>query len=137
MTTAAMMAAPSPTVCSTRCPTSIMLVQETGDQVLEVGRLTQPSHGNGVIKELVLDIGGQIIPLHDDGGTQAPQNMLLFLAERDQGIAIFLRGTLGGAALVVPAGEGLGSAWAFACAVRHVGALALVDHAQELSIAQV
>jgi hypothetical protein len=37
----------------------IVLVQEAGDQALELGGLPQLAHGNGVIKELVLDIGEQ------------------------------------------------------------------------------
>jgi hypothetical protein len=111
-----------------------VLVQEAGDQALELGCLPRLAHGNGVIKELVLDVGRQIIPLHDDRSAQAAQNAFLFLAKRDQGIAAFQRRALGGAALVVPAGEGLGSARAFADTVGHLRASGLLitqsyDHA--------
>jgi hypothetical protein len=103
----------------------IVLVQEAGDP-LELGGLPRLAHGNGVIKDLVLDVGRQIIPLPDDRSAQAAQNVLLFLAKRDQGIAAFLRRPLGGTALVVPAGEGLGCARAFADTVGHLRASGLL-----------
>ena len=61
-----------------------MLVQEAGDQALELGGLPRLSHGNGVIKELVLDVGRQIIPLHDDRSAQAAQKVLILPAQRDR-----------------------------------------------------
>jgi len=39
--------------------------------------------------------------LHDDCGAEAPQNMLLFVGEGCQFIAIFLRSPLWSAALVI------------------------------------
>jgi hypothetical protein len=83
-----------------------MLVEESRDLALQFSCATQLTHGDGVIKEFMLDICGQIIPLHDDGRPQAPQNMLLFLGEARQRIAILLRCPLGSAAFVVPPGDG-------------------------------
>ena len=59
-----------------------------------------------MFKKFALDFYGKIVPLHDDCGAEAPQNMLLFVSERCQFIAIFLR-CLWSAALVIPAGDGL------------------------------
>jgi hypothetical protein len=84
-----------------------MLVKESGDLSLQLGCLTQLTHGDGVLKELALNICGQIIPLHDDSGPQAPQNMLLFLAEGRNLVAMFLRRPLGRPALVIPPGDRL------------------------------
>jgi len=58
-----------------------MLVKESGDLALQLSRVTQLTHGNGVCKEFALDICGQIILLHNDCGSQAPQNVLLFLGQ--------------------------------------------------------
>ena len=84
-----------------------MLVKESGDLALQLGRVTQLTHGNGVFKEFALDICGQIVPLHDDCGPEAAQNMLLFLGKRRPRVAMFLRCALGSAALVVPSGDSL------------------------------
>jgi hypothetical protein len=58
-----------------------MLVKESSDLALQLSCVVQLAHGNGVFKEFTLDVGRQIVPLHDDCGTQAPQNMFLFLGE--------------------------------------------------------
>jgi hypothetical protein len=44
-----------------------------------------------MFKKFALDFCGKIVPLHDDCGTEAPQNMLLFVSEGCQFITIFLR----------------------------------------------
>jgi len=51
----------------------IVLVKESGDLALQLGRVTQLTHGNGVFKEFALEICGQIVPLHDDCGPEAAQ----------------------------------------------------------------
>ena len=60
-----------------------------------------------MFKKFALDFCGKIVPLHDDCGAEAPQNMLLFVSEGCQFTAIFLRCPLWSAALVIPAGDGL------------------------------
>ena len=47
---------------------ALMLVKEPSDLPLQLSCVVQLSHGNGVFKEFVLDICGQIVPLHDDCG---------------------------------------------------------------------
>src|SRR5260370_37877625 len=96
-----------------------MLVKESSDPALQLSCVVQLAHGNGVFKEFVLDICRQIVPLHDDCGAEAPQNMLLFLGEGSHVVASFLRCALCSAALVIPSCEGIGLLRAFACAVRH------------------
>jgi hypothetical protein len=97
----------------------LMLVKESSDLALQLSRVEHLAHRNSVVKEFVLDRSRQIVPLHDDSGAQAPQNMLLVLSEGSQFIAILLRRALCGTALVVPSCEGIGLVRAFACAVRH------------------
>ena len=84
-----------------------MLVKESSNLALQLGCVPQLAHGYGVFKEFTLDICGQVVPLHDDGGAQAPQNTLLFLGERCQRVAILLRYPLGSATLVIPPGDSL------------------------------
>ncbi len=68
-----------------------MLVKESSDLALQLGCLVQRAHGNGVFKEFTLDIRRQIVPLHNDCGAQAPQNMLLFIGEGSHRVASLLR----------------------------------------------
>ena len=81
-----------------------------------------------MFKNFALDFCGKIVPLHDDCGAEAPQNMLLFVSEGCQFVAIFLRCALWSAALVIPSREGIGLVRAFACAVRHCLALSSYPH---------
>jgi hypothetical protein len=92
-----------------------MLVKESSDLALQLSCVVQFAHGNGVFKEFTLDTRRQIVPLHDDCGTQAPQNMLLFLGEGRHLVASFLRFALCSAALVIPSCKGIGLVRAFAC----------------------
>ena len=84
-----------------------MLVKESGDLTLQLSCVFQLTHGTRMFKKFALDFCGKIVPLHDDCGAEAPQNMLLFVSEGCQLIAIFLRCALWSAALVLPAGHGL------------------------------
>src|SRR5256886_15846731 len=38
-----------------------------------------------MFKKFALDFCGKIVPLHDDGGAEAPKNMLLFVSEGCEG----------------------------------------------------
>ena len=102
-----------------------MLVKESSDLALQLSCVVRLPNGNGVFKEFVLNICRQIVPLHDDSGAQALQNMLLFLGKGSQVIPIFLRCALCSAALVIPSCEGIGLFRAIACSVRHRLALDL------------
>src|ERR1700751_1459332 len=96
-----------------------MLVKESSDLALQLSRVVQLAHGNGVFKEFTLDVRRQIVPLHDDCGAQAPQNMLLRLGKGSHVVASFLRCALCSAALVIPSCESVALVRAFAFAVRH------------------
>jgi hypothetical protein len=84
-----------------------MLVKESSDLTLQLSSGCQLTHGTRMFKKFALDFGGKIVPLHEDCGAEAPQNMLLFVSEGYQFIAIFLRWALWSAALVIPAVDGL------------------------------
>jgi len=86
-----------------------MLVKESSDLTLQLSSVFQfqLTHGTRMFKKFALDFGGKIVPLHEDCGAEAPQNMLLFVSEGYQFIAIFLRCALWSAALVIPAVDGL------------------------------
>lgn len=84
-----------------------MLVKESGDLTLQLSCVFQLTHGTRMFKKFALDFCGKIVPLHEHCGAEAPQNMLLFVSEGCQLIAIFLRCALWSAALVLPAGHGL------------------------------
>ncbi len=84
-----------------------MLVKESSDLTLQLSCVIQLTHGTRMFKKFALDFCGKIVPLHDDCGAEAPQNMLLFVSEGCQFTAIFLRCPLWSAALVIPAGDGL------------------------------
>ena len=103
-----------------------MLVKESSNLAPQLSCVVQLAHGNGVLKEFTLDIRRQIVPLHNDCGAQAPQNMLLFLGEGSHLFATLLRCALCSAALVIPSCEGIGVIPAFACAVS-LGAYLEVD----------
>ena len=96
-----------PACLSSLLPVVFMLVKESSDLTLQLNCVVQLTHGNRMFKKCALDFRGKIVPLHDDCGAEAPQNMLLFVSERYQFIAIFLRCALWSAALVIPAGDGL------------------------------
>ncbi len=83
-----------------------MLVKKSSDLTLQLSCVCQLTQ-NRMFKKFALDFCGKIVPLHDDCGAEAPQNMLLFVSEGCQFIAIFLRCALWSAALVIPAGDGL------------------------------
>ena len=55
-----------------------MLVKESGDLTLQLSCVFQLTHGTRMFKKFALDFGGKIVPLHEDCGAEAPQNMLLF-----------------------------------------------------------
>ena len=95
-----------PACLSSRPPVVFVLVKESSDLTLQLSCVIQLTHGTRMFKKFALDFCGKIVPLHDDCGAEAPQNMLLFVSERCQFIAIFLR-CLWSAALVIPAGDGL------------------------------
>jgi hypothetical protein len=91
-------------------PVVFVLVKESSDLTLQLSCVIQLTHGTRMFKKFALNFCGKIVPLHDDCGAEAPQNMLLFVSERCQFIAIFLR-CLWSAALVIPAGDGLVLIW--------------------------
>lgn len=72
-----------------------MLVKESSDLTLQLSCVIQLTHGTRMFKKFALDFCGKIVPLHDDCGAEAPQNMLLFVGEGCQFIAIFLRSPFG------------------------------------------
>jgi hypothetical protein len=88
-------------------PVVFVLVKESSDLTLQLSCVIQLTHGTRMFEKFALDFCGKIVPLHDDCGAEAPQNMLLFVSEGCQFIAIFLRCPLWSAALVIPAGDGL------------------------------
>ena len=96
-----------PACLSSLLPVVFMLVKESSDLTLQLNCVIQLTHGNRMFKKFALDFRGKIVPLHDDCGAEAPQNMLLFVSEGYQFIAIFLRWALWSAALVIPAVDGL------------------------------
>jgi hypothetical protein len=59
-----------------------VLVKESSDLTLQLSCVIQLTHGTRMFKKFALDFCGKIIPLHDDCGAEAPQNMLLFVSER-------------------------------------------------------
>jgi hypothetical protein len=66
-----------------------MLVKESSDLTLQLSSVFQfqLTHGTRMFKKFALDFGGKIVPLHEDCGAEAPQNMLLFVSEGYQFIA--------------------------------------------------
>ena len=88
-------------------PVVFVLVKESSELTLQLSCVIQLTHGTRMFKKFALDFCGKIVPLHDDCGTEGPQNMLLFVSEGCQFITIFLRCPLWSAALVIPAGDGL------------------------------
>jgi len=97
-----------PACLSSLLPVVFMLVKESSDLTLQLSCVIQLTHGTRMFKKFALDFCGKIVPLHDDDcSAEAPQNMLLFVSEGCQFIAIFLRCPLWSAALVIPAGDGL------------------------------
>jgi hypothetical protein len=96
-----------PACLSSLPPVVFVLVKESSDLTLQLSCVIQLTHGSRMFKKFALDFCGKIVPLHDDCGAEAPQNMLLFVSEGSQFIAIFLRCPLWSAALVIPASDGL------------------------------
>ena len=96
-----------PACLSSLPPVVFVLVKESSDLTLQLSCVIQLTDGSRMFKKFALDFCGKIVPLHDDCGAEAPQNMLLFVSEGCRFIAIFLRCPLWSAALVIPAGDGL------------------------------
>ena len=63
-----------------------MLVKESSDLTLQLSCVIQLTHGTRMFKKFALDFCGKIVPLHDDCGAEAPQNMLLFCSFVQHGV---------------------------------------------------
>ena len=84
----------------------LVIVKEAGNLLLQLRCVARLAHGGGVVEELPLDAGGQIVPLHDYGCPEALQDMLFILCERCTLVAILLRCRRGRTSLALPAGNG-------------------------------
>ncbi len=85
-------------------------MKEAGDLLLQLSRMPGLTHLSRTLKELSLDFGRKIIPLHDHGRPKASQDSLIHLSEHRLRISV----GLDRATLVVPSGKRSRLVFAFA-----------------------
>src|SRR5581483_9339712 len=98
----------------------LMLMKEPGDLLLQQRNLAWFDAANGMLEELPLNMGGQIVPLQEHRCPKALQDMRLLLGQRCTSIAISScrpKGT----SLSLPPGKGTGARTACTTAFSSFG----------------
>jgi len=58
-----------------------MLVQKASDLTSESTGLQQRTHAAGIVEEVPAQLGRQYVPLHDERGPEAAQDVILFVGK--------------------------------------------------------